>query len=71
MSVFFRAEDHSYKSVNSEDNIKWISVTSFVSKFKEKFDPIAVSQKASKNKKSVLSYFKYKQLIVSLPFYFL
>jgi hypothetical protein len=52
MSVFFRAEDHSYKSVNSEDNIKWISVTSFVSKFKEKFDPIAISQKASKNKKS-------------------
>lgn len=52
MAVFFRSEDHSYKSVNPDDDIKWISVTSFVSKFKEKFDAVEVSKKASKNKKS-------------------
>ena len=52
MSVLFKAEDHSYKSVNPEENINWISVTSFVGKFKEKFDAKAVSEKVAKNKKS-------------------
>lgn len=52
MSVLFRSEDHSYKSMNPDENIHWISVTSFVNKFKEKFDAKLVSEKASKNKKS-------------------
>lgn len=53
MSVLFKPEDHSYKSVNPEDSdIKWISVTSFVGKFKEKFDAKATALKVSKNKKS-------------------
>ena len=52
MSVLFKAEDHSYKSVNPEENINWISVTSLVGKFKEKFDAKGVSEKVSKNKKS-------------------
>ena len=52
MSVLFKAEDHSYKSINPEENINWISVTSLVGKFKEKFDAKGVSEKVSKNKKS-------------------
>lgn len=52
MSVLFKAEDHSYKSANPQESINWISVTSFVGKFKEKFDAKAVSEKVAKNKKS-------------------
>ena len=52
MSVIFRAEDHSYKSEDPQEDIKWLSVTSFVAMFKQKFDPIAQSVKSSKNKRS-------------------
>ena len=52
MSVQFKAEDHSYKSINPDENINWISVTSLVGKFKEKFDAKHIAEKVSKNKKS-------------------
>jgi hypothetical protein len=52
MSVIFQAKDHSYKSKDPNDNISWVSVTSFVSKFKQPFDAIGQSIKSSKNKRS-------------------
>ena len=52
MTVRFRANDHKYESTNPEDKIDWISVTTFVGLFKQKFDPIAQSIKSSKNPRS-------------------
>lgn len=52
MSVIFRAQNHKYESLDPNENIDWLSVTSFVSFFKKKFDPVAQSIKSSKNKKS-------------------
>jgi ATP-dependent exoDNAse (exonuclease V) beta subunit len=51
MSIIFKSEDHSYKSLN-DDNITWTSVTTLVSHFKKSFDSKAVAEKVSKNKKS-------------------
>lgn len=52
MSVTFKPENHKYESVDPAEAIEWLSVTSFVSKFKEKFDPVSTSIKCSKNKRS-------------------
>lgn len=52
MSVIFQAKDHSYKSINPEENIDWMSVTSFVSLFKPKFDAAAQAVKSARNPKS-------------------
>lgn len=52
MSITFTAENHKYQSTDPNEKIDWLSVTSFVGKFKQKFDPIAQSIKSSKNKKS-------------------
>ena len=52
MSVIFKQENHKYISADPSENIEWISVTSFVGRFKEKFDPITQSIKSSKNKRS-------------------
>jgi hypothetical protein len=52
MSVTFTAKDHKYESVNPEENIQWLSVTSFVGLFKQEFDPITQSIKSSKNTRS-------------------
>jgi ATP-dependent exoDNAse (exonuclease V) beta subunit len=52
MSIIFNAEDHSYKSLDSSEEIKWISVTSLVSQFKEPFDSEKVAARVSKSKKS-------------------
>jgi hypothetical protein len=52
MSIVFNEAAHSYTSVNPTENINWTSVTSLVSNFKQPFDPVAVSKKVSKNKKS-------------------
>ena len=51
MSVLFKEEDHSYVSIG-EENINWTSVTSFIGKFKQKFDADAIAEKVSKNKRS-------------------
>lgn len=51
MSLIFKPENHEYVSLNDE-NIDWISVTSFIGHFKPKFDAKAQSVKSSKNKKS-------------------
>jgi hypothetical protein len=52
MNLAFKHEDHSYYSLDPMDGTVWTSVTTFVSKFKQKFDPVAQSLKSSKNKKS-------------------
>jgi hypothetical protein len=52
MSVIFKPQNHRYESLDPNERIEWISVTSFVGMFKQKFDPIAQSIKSSKNKKS-------------------
>lgn len=51
MSLIFTPEFHKYESIGGED-IDWVGVTSFVSFFKQPFDPITQSIKSSKNKKS-------------------
>jgi hypothetical protein len=52
MSVIFQAENHKYQSLDPDDRIDWLSVTSFVGQFKQKFDPIKQSIKSSKNPRS-------------------
>ena len=52
MAVIFQAHDHSYKSIDPSENIDWLSVTSFVGLFKQKFDPVTQAVRSSKNKKS-------------------
>lgn len=52
MSVIFKPENHKYESIDPTENIEWLSVTSFVSMFKKKFDAVAQSIKSSKNPKS-------------------
>jgi hypothetical protein len=52
MSIIFNAEEHSYKSLNPEENINWVSVTTLVSHFKKPFDAKAVSKLVSKKKNS-------------------
>src|SRR5574343_1970210 len=51
MSVRFREENHSYESITDE-KIDWLSVTSFISQFKQPFDAKGMADKCSKNKKS-------------------
>jgi hypothetical protein len=49
--IIFTASDHSYKSINQKEDIKWTSVTTLVSKFKIPFDKEGIALKKSKNKK--------------------
>jgi hypothetical protein len=51
MAVIFKEEGHVYES-SDKDKINWTSVTSFISRFKPKFDANAIAEKSSKNKKS-------------------
>jgi len=51
MAIIFKEDGHSYESIE-EDNIKWLSVTSLVSKFKPKFDKEGQAKKSAKNKNS-------------------
>jgi hypothetical protein len=52
MSIIFTADDHSYKSLNPEENINWTSVTTVVSAFKQPFDAKQMAEKSSKKKGS-------------------
>jgi hypothetical protein len=52
MAVLFRQENHSYESVDKQDQRHWLSVTSLVSKFKHPFNAMEMSVKSSRNKKS-------------------
>ena len=53
MPVIFKEDGHVYQSLDEnldKDNISWTSVTSFISKFKPKFNQKAVAKKSCKNK---------------------
>ena len=66
MTVIFKEEGHSYESVDEnleKDNISWTSVTSFISKFKPKFDKEAIAKKSCKNKRSKWYGLKPKEVI--------
>ncbi len=52
MSIIFNAKDHSYKSIDSDEDINWISVTTLISKFKNPFNAEKVAKKVSKKKNS-------------------
>lgn len=52
MSIFFNAQDHSYKSVDAEQDIVWYSVTTVVSSLKKPFDAKKTAQLVSKKQGS-------------------
>jgi hypothetical protein len=52
MSIFFNAQDHSYKSVDIEQDIVWYSVTTVVSSLKKPFDAKKTAQTVSKKQGS-------------------
>ena len=51
MAVIFKEEGHVYES-NDQEKIDWTSVTSFIGKFKPKFDATGQAKKSAKNKRS-------------------
>jgi hypothetical protein len=51
MSLIFRPDKHEYISLDNPD-LKWTSVTSFISKFKQPFDADTIARKVCKSKKS-------------------
>jgi ATP-dependent exoDNAse (exonuclease V) beta subunit len=66
MAVIFKENGHTYESIDEnleKDNITWTSVTSFISKFKPKFDRDAVAKKTCKNKRSKWYGLKPKEVI--------
>lgn len=52
MSVKFIPETHKYVSVSSDENIKWVSVTTLIGKLKQPFEREKVAARASKSKRS-------------------
>lgn len=52
MAVKFLPEDHKYVSVDSAEDISWMSVTSLISKLKQPFEAEKIAEKSSKNKRS-------------------
>jgi ATP-dependent exoDNAse (exonuclease V) beta subunit len=55
MAIIFKEQDHIYESIDEnleKDNITWTSVTSFIGKFKPKFDAKKQAKKSCKNKRS-------------------
>lgn len=51
MIITFTPQNHKYNSIEP-DGIEWLSVTSFISQFKQPFEADKIAQKSSKNKKS-------------------
>jgi hypothetical protein len=51
MAIKFQEEGHVYESIDG-DNIQWTGVTTFIGKFKPKFDRDGQAKKSSKNKRS-------------------
>jgi ATP-dependent exoDNAse (exonuclease V) beta subunit len=53
MSILrFTPQDHKYTSIDVKDTTNWLSVTSFISNFKQPFDADTIAVKSAKNKKS-------------------
>ncbi len=51
MAIIFKEDGHTYESIE-DDNIKWLSVTSFIGMLKPKFDKEGQAKKSAKNKHS-------------------
>lgn len=52
MAVKFLPEDHKYVSIDPNENIPWVSVTSIISKLKQPFEADKIAEKSSKNRRS-------------------
>ena len=52
MSIVFNAKYHSYNNIDPNDNIKWTSVTTLISKFKLPFEQKKIATSVSKKKSS-------------------
>ena len=52
MSILFNATDHSYQSIDNDQNIVWYSVTTVVSALKKPFDAKKTAEKVSKKQGS-------------------
>lgn len=52
MAIQFTAADHKYQSIDQNEQIEWISVTSLISLLKKPFDKETTALKSSKSKKS-------------------
>lgn len=52
MAIQFTASDHKYQSIDQNENIEWISVTSLIGVLKKPFDKETTALKSSKNKRS-------------------
>jgi ATP-dependent helicase/DNAse subunit B len=52
MAIIFQPTEHKYVSIDPNEKIDWVSVTSLISKFKKPFDAEEIAKKSSKNKKS-------------------
>lgn len=52
MAIVFEPVTHSYTSIDPNENIKWSSVTTLLSAFKQPFDSQAIAKKCSTNKKN-------------------
>lgn len=52
MAVKFLPEDHKYVSIDPNENIPWVSVTSVISKLKQPFESDKIAEKSSKNRRS-------------------
>ncbi len=48
----FKEDGHSYQSIDPNNQIDWISVTSLISAFKAPFDAVKISEKVSRNPNS-------------------
>ena len=51
MIITFTPQNHKYASIEP-DGIEWLSVTSFISNFKQPFEADKIAEKSAKNKKS-------------------
>ena len=65
MAIIFKEDGHLYESID-QDNIDWLSVTSFISKFKPKFDRDGQAIKSSKNKRSKWYGMTPKEIIAAM-----
>ena len=52
MILTFTAHNHQYTSIGNESPTDWLSVTSFISNFKQPFEADKIAEKSAKNKKS-------------------
>jgi len=63
MAVKFKNADHSYTSIDENENIKWTSVTSLVHMFKKPFDAESMALKCSKGKNPKYNKLKPEEIL--------